>query len=171
MIRAVVFDRDGTLVQTERLKAVSYVHAVQELRPERSEAQVLAAFQHVIGRSREEVSQALVAALDLDEAGRRMARELGVHQPWQAVANVALVHLPARHARAGRRARRVRRRRGWSTQCIRELDANAKVIVSSGYSNDPVVADCPRAGFRDVVAEPHRIEELGEAVSRVITRP
>ena len=34
MIRAVIFDLDGTLVQTERLKALSYARAAVELCPD-----------------------------------------------------------------------------------------------------------------------------------------
>jgi len=33
MIKAVIFDLDGTLVDTERLKGVSYGRAANELRP------------------------------------------------------------------------------------------------------------------------------------------
>jgi beta-phosphoglucomutase len=33
MIKAMLFDLDGTLVQTERLKALSYAHAAIELCP------------------------------------------------------------------------------------------------------------------------------------------
>ena len=34
MIRALIFDLDGTLVQTEKLKALSYAKAVVELCPQ-----------------------------------------------------------------------------------------------------------------------------------------
>lgn len=34
MILAVIFDLDGTLVETEELKALSYARAAVELRPE-----------------------------------------------------------------------------------------------------------------------------------------
>ena len=34
MIRAFVFDLDGTLVETEELKALSYARAAAELRPD-----------------------------------------------------------------------------------------------------------------------------------------
>ena len=34
MIRAMIFDLDGTLVQTERLKALSYARAAVELCPD-----------------------------------------------------------------------------------------------------------------------------------------
>ena len=44
MIRAVIFDLDGTLVQTETLKAISYARAAVELRPnEGTEPDVLRA--------------------------------------------------------------------------------------------------------------------------------
>lgn len=48
MIRAMIFDLDGTLVQTERLKALSYAHAAVELCSiQLSEAEVLEAFKEV----------------------------------------------------------------------------------------------------------------------------
>ena len=43
MIRAVIFDLDGTLVETEELKALSYARAAVELRPELNEAEVFEA--------------------------------------------------------------------------------------------------------------------------------
>jgi beta-phosphoglucomutase len=47
MIRAMIFDLDGTLVQTERLKAISYARAAMELRPDAvTEEAVLAAWLH-----------------------------------------------------------------------------------------------------------------------------
>jgi len=43
-----IFDLDGTLVQTERLKALSYARAAVELCPiQLSEAEVLEAFKEV----------------------------------------------------------------------------------------------------------------------------
>ncbi|HEY3357133.1 MAG TPA: HAD family phosphatase [Polyangia bacterium] len=87
-----IFDLDGTLVQTERLKGLSYARAVAELRPEVPQADALAVFARVVGRAREEVARALVAELDLDAAARRGAPALGLRQPWQVVA--------ALHARA-----------------------------------------------------------------------
>ncbi|MGB0387003.1 MAG: HAD hydrolase-like protein [Ardenticatenaceae bacterium] len=44
MINAMIFDLDGTLVQTEKLKALSYAKAAVELRPELAEDEVFAAF-------------------------------------------------------------------------------------------------------------------------------
>lgn len=44
MIRAFVFDLDGTLVETEELKALSYARAAAVLRPDLNEGEVVAAF-------------------------------------------------------------------------------------------------------------------------------
>ena len=75
MIRAMIFDLDGTLVQTERLKALSYARATAELCPhEVSEHEVIEAFKGVVGLARQEVAQTLVEQFDLQEkAAERMA--------------------------------------------------------------------------------------------------
>jgi phosphoglycolate phosphatase-like HAD superfamily hydrolase len=65
MIRAMIFDLDGTLVQTERLKALSYARATVELCPYTlSEAEAVEAFKDVVGLPRREVAQALVERFD-----------------------------------------------------------------------------------------------------------
>lgn len=48
------------------------------------------------------------------------------------------------------------------------IDPHVKAIVSSGYSSDPVMSDYQQYGFRDVIAKPYKLEELGEVVKRVI---
>jgi PAS domain S-box-containing protein len=51
---------------------------------------------------------------------------------------------------------------------LQEIDPHVRGIVSSGYSNDPVMAD-PRAfGFREVVSKPFQIQEIGEALRRIL---
>ena len=52
MILAFVFDLDGTLVETEELKALSYARAAIELRPDLVEADVVEAFKDFVGHSR-----------------------------------------------------------------------------------------------------------------------
>jgi phosphoglycolate phosphatase-like HAD superfamily hydrolase len=54
MIAAFVFDLDGTLVETEELKALSYARAAVEPRPGLDEADVVVAFKDFVGRSRQE---------------------------------------------------------------------------------------------------------------------
>lgn len=51
---------------------------------------------------------------------------------------------------------------------LREIDPNIKAIVSSGYSDDPVMADYRKYGFSGVVAKPYNAEELNEVLQRVI---
>jgi HAD superfamily hydrolase (TIGR01509 family) len=85
-----IFDLDGTLVQTEKLKALSYAKAAVSLQPKLDEAVVVEAFKDVVGLSRREVATSLVGRFSLAEAaGTRMA-EFGVTTPWQAFVQVRL---------------------------------------------------------------------------------
>jgi beta-phosphoglucomutase len=91
VIRAMVFDLDGTLVQTERLKALSYARAAVELCPYTlSEAEVVQAFREVVGLSRREVAQGLMQRFGLHETARSRMAEFGVSTPWQAFVQVRL---------------------------------------------------------------------------------
>ncbi len=51
---------------------------------------------------------------------------------------------------------------------ILEIDPEAVLIVSSGYSNDPVVADFRRFGFRGAVIKPFAAETLVAEVQRLV---
>jgi PAS domain S-box-containing protein len=48
-----------------------------------------------------------------------------------------------------------------------EFDPQARAIVSSGYSNDPVMAEFQKHGFRGVVAKPYQIHELARVLREV----
>lgn len=54
-----------------------------------------------------------------------------------------------------------------AVQHILNIDPDAKVIVASGYSNDPVMADCKKYGFSASVAKPFDLKELQKAISSV----
>jgi len=96
MIRAMIFDLDGTLVQTERLKALSYARAAVELCPrEIGEAEVIDAFKEVVGLSRREVAVALMGRFGLEDTARTHMAEFGVSAPWQAFIQVRLRHYEA----------------------------------------------------------------------------
>ena len=49
-----------------------------------------------------------------------------------------------------------------------ETDPDVKAIVSSGYSNDPVMAHFREYGFSGIVHKPYNIEELGKALEKVV---
>lgn len=55
-------------------------------------------------------------------------------------------------------------------QKLLKIDPEIKAIVSSGYSNDPIMAEYRKYGFRGVVAKPYKIKELGEILYKVITK-
>lgn len=47
---------------------------------------------------------------------------------------------------------------------ILEVDPHARVIVSSGYANDPIIARFREYGFRGAVTKPYRIHDLSETL-------
>ncbi len=49
------------------------------------------------------------------------------------------------------------------------LDPGTKAIVSSGYADDPVMADSAHYGFRGVVAKPYTVKELGRALDVLLS--
>jgi len=48
---------------------------------------------------------------------------------------------------------------------IRRIDPQARLIVSSGYSNDPIMADYRKYGFEAIMLKPYGVEELSRALS------
>ncbi len=83
MIKAMIFDLDVTLVQTEKLKALSYAKAAVALCPyDLKEEEVIETFKEVVGRSRREVSATLVDRFQLAEKARARSAEFGVTEPW-----------------------------------------------------------------------------------------
>jgi len=90
MITTMIFDLDGTLVQTERLKAISYARAAVLLRPELDEAEIVNAFQAVVGLPRRQVSEGLLARFHLTEAVEERMATFGVMTPWQAYVQLRL---------------------------------------------------------------------------------
>ena len=90
MISAVIFDLDGTLVETEELKALSYARAAVELRPDLDQKEVVEAFKDFVGLSRQEVAVGLMQRFGLEEAARGRMAEFGVGTPWQAYVQIRL---------------------------------------------------------------------------------
>ncbi len=55
-----------------------------------------------------------------------------------------------------------------AAQKILKIDPDAKIIVSSGYSNDPVLANFREYGFCSVIIKPYIIQDLRKAVSKAL---
>ncbi len=49
-----------------------------------------------------------------------------------------------------------------------ELDVNARLIVSSGYADNPILADHAAYGFIDVIPKPYTKRQLLEVLERVL---
>ena len=49
------------------------------------------------------------------------------------------------------------------------LDSSARVIVSSGYSNDPIMASFGDYGFAAVLPKPYRLQQMKETLGRVLS--
>ncbi len=50
------------------------------------------------------------------------------------------------------------------------IDPQVKAIVSSGYSDDPIMANFTEYGFSGVIAKPYRVVELSKVLHRVLDR-
>lgn len=85
-----IFDLDGTLVQTEKLKALSYAQAAVSLRPDLRKEEVIAAFKEVVGLSRREVARYLTERFDLADTAVAHLAEFAVIAPWQAFVQIRL---------------------------------------------------------------------------------
>ncbi|HYH04356.1 MAG TPA: response regulator, partial [Bacillota bacterium] len=51
---------------------------------------------------------------------------------------------------------------------LNQMDPQVKAIVSSGYANDPVMADYEKYGFCGVILKPYKIEEFSQTLNKVI---
>jgi DNA-binding NtrC family response regulator len=51
---------------------------------------------------------------------------------------------------------------------LKAIDPTVKAIVSSGYSNNPVVANYQAYGFCEVVAKPYEMVEFSRKLYRVV---
>ncbi|MEW6325845.1 MAG: response regulator, partial [Nitrospirota bacterium] len=97
---------------------------------------------------------AVVCAQDGQEAVDDFRKAWDAKEPFDAV----ILDLTVRAGMGGREA--VRR--------LREIDPQVKAIVSSGYSNDPVLADFHRHGFARHITKPYTAENLSRILADVL---
>ncbi|MEN8134828.1 MAG: ATP-binding protein [Thermodesulfobacteriota bacterium] len=51
---------------------------------------------------------------------------------------------------------------------ILNIDPEAKVIVSSGYSNDPIMANFKNYGFCSAIVKPYQLQELSKVINQLL---
>jgi DNA-binding NarL/FixJ family response regulator len=51
---------------------------------------------------------------------------------------------------------------------LKKMDPKASVIVSSGYSDDSIMFDYKAYGVSGVVAKPYRLDDLADAIHKVL---
>ncbi len=57
-----------------------------------------------------------------------------------------------------------------ATQELLKIDPEVCAIVSSGYSNDTIMANYKKFGFKGVIAKPYKIEELTGLFRQILTK-
>lgn len=91
MVNLVIFDLDGTLVQTEKLKARSYARAAIELCPySLAEEDAIGLYREVVGRSRQEVAQTFVDRFNLAEKAMERLDMSEDVEPWEVFVEIRL---------------------------------------------------------------------------------
>jgi CheY-like chemotaxis protein len=55
-------------------------------------------------------------------------------------------------------------------ELLRTVDPDVKAVVSSGYTNDPVVQDFSRYGFSERLTKPYNIKEMRNLLESVIKK-
>ncbi len=86
MIRAFLFDLDGTLVQTEKMKAQAYAIAIQHLRKlDRPYQRAIKAYQEIIGVTQDVASQHITEKLGLEKELRPLMKYYGSTSPAQVL--------------------------------------------------------------------------------------
>ena len=81
-----MFDLDGTLLQSEKLKANSYAIAVQRLRGlSEPESGAIEAYRQIVGSARDVASRHIVDSLGLEPELRPLMAQHDAAEPWQVL--------------------------------------------------------------------------------------
>jgi len=108
----------------------------------------------VIGMMLEEMGHKVSYAIDGEEAITKYREAQQNNSPYDAV----ITDLTIPGGMGGQEASRE----------ILQLDPQAKIIVSSGYATDPVMANYEEYGFLGRVVKPFRLSELQQVVQQVL---
>jgi len=55
-----------------------------------------------------------------------------------------------------------------AVQRLRRIDPKVKAIVSTGYSNDPIMDSYKQYGFSGVIAKPYDAKQLSEVLHKAL---
>jgi len=55
-----------------------------------------------------------------------------------------------------------------AVELLKEIDPDVKVIASSGYSNDPILADHKIYGFSGIISKPYQLSDLKQVLVQVL---
>ena len=91
MIRAFMFDLDGTLVQTEKLKAESYALAVGNLTKGKTRrADVVEHYKQYVGLTRTQIATGIMEHFGLTDVSTDLMSQYKVDKPWKAFVSLRL---------------------------------------------------------------------------------
>lgn len=89
MIRAIIFDLDGVLVQTEKIKALSYGIAAQRLlNLPRPDKRAIEAYREIVGAARKIATSHVMKKVGLETKLRPLMAGYGVSEPWQVLSTI-----------------------------------------------------------------------------------
>ena len=84
-----MFDLDGTLVQSEKLKALSYAMAAQRLRQlAEPDNRAIEAYREIVGSARDVASRHIMNTLDLEGELGALTADYGLSEPWEVLSAI-----------------------------------------------------------------------------------
>ena len=156
MIRLLTFDLDGTLANTEQLKAESYAWAAHELCPDLDSDEVEAAYPEFVGRSREEIASSLAERFGLAEAARERD---GSVEPWESYVALRLERYRAMLADGDLVRSHARTQAVALARAARDLAERSALVTTSDRQNtDAVLAALGLEGAFDEIVTADDVE-------------
>jgi PAS domain S-box-containing protein len=108
----------------------------------------------IVERFLKSIGYEAVSASNGSEAIQRYRAEREAGAPFDAV----IMDLTVQGGMGGREA----------MQQLLAIDPSVRAIVSSGYCNDPVMANYREYGFQAVLAKPYQLNDLQQVINRVV---
>lgn len=108
----------------------------------------------VAGEMLEAIGYNTESACDGNEAIEKYKKARATDQPF----DVVIMDLTIPGSMGGKEA--IKR--------LKEINPSVKTIVSSGYANDPIIANYKKYGFTGILTKPYRIENLSTVLHQVI---